>query len=223
MSGNFIAYYRVSTARQGRSGLGLEAQQEAVGRFLAGAGGNALEAFTEIESGRHNERPALQAALAACRRHKARLVIAKLDRLSRNAAFLLTLRDSNVDFVAADMPNADKLTIGVLAVMAEHERDLISKRTKEALAAAKARGIKLGNPRLDRVRSKGAAQNKLRAIEHAQSVLPMIEELRRLGHTSYRAIARELNRRRVPSARGGQWGPQTVINTLQAGAARAAP
>lgn len=215
MSGNFIAYYRVSTERQGRSGLGLEAQQEAVGRYLAGVGGQAQETFTEIESGRHNQRPELLAAIAACRKRKARLVIAKLDRLSRNAAFLLTLRDSNVDFVAADMPNADRLTVGILAVMAEHERDLISKRTREALAAKKARGESLGNPRLAEVRQKGAAQNKAAAQAFAANIRPLVDELRRQGHLSLRAIARELNRRAISTARGGQWGPQTVANVLQ--------
>lgn len=214
MSGNFIAYYRVSTERQGRSGLGLEAQQDAVGRFLAGVDGTALETFTEVESGRHNQRPALLAAIAACRKRKARLVIAKLDRLSRNAAFLLTLRDSSVDFVAADMPNADRLTVGILAVMAEHERDLISKRTREALAAKKARGEKLGNPHLATVRQLGADQNRKAAQTFAANIRPLVEELQRQGHVSMRAVARELNRRKIASARGGAWGPQTVANIV---------
>lgn len=215
MPSNFIAYYRVGTVQQGRSGLGLEAQQEAVRRFLARVGGNALEEFTEVESGRQNQRPALLAAIAACRKRKARLVIAKLDRLSRNAAFLLTLRDSNIDFVAADNPNADRLTVSILAVMAEHERDMISKRTREALAAKRARGEKLGNPHLADVRQKGAAQNRVAATAFAANVRPLIEELKRQGHTSLRAIARELNRRVIPTARGGSWGPQTVSNVLK--------
>jgi DNA invertase Pin-like site-specific DNA recombinase len=158
--GNLVAHYRVSTAQQGKSGLGLEAQQEAVGRFAAGSGDRLLSQFTEVESGRLSDRPQLLAAIAECRRKKARLVIAKLDRLARNAAFLLTLRDSGVDFVAADMPNADRLTVGIVAIFAEHERDMISKRTKEALAAAKARGVKLGNPELHLHQASGAAANR---------------------------------------------------------------
>ncbi len=144
----FVSYLRVSTARQGRSGLGLEAQREAVRAYVEGRAGTIISPeFLETESGKRNDRPQLQAALARCRATGATLVVAKLDRLSRNAAFLLTLRDSGVPFVAADMPEANTLTIGILAVVAQAEREAISARTKAALAAAKARGVKLGNPR----------------------------------------------------------------------------
>ena len=145
--GKFIAYYRVSTARQGQSGLGLEAQRKAVDDYLNGGDWKLVEEFTEVESGKRNDRPKLDAALAACRKHRATLVVAKLDRLSRNAAFLLLLRDSKVDFKCADMPEADRFTVGILALVAEREAEMTSKRTRDALAAAKARGVKLGNPR----------------------------------------------------------------------------
>lgn len=148
MSTKFVTYYRVSTLKQGESGLGLEAQQMAVKKHLAKDNSVELASFTEIETGKNNARPQLQAALLRCRQTKATLLVAKFDRLSRNAAFLLTLRDSGMKFVAADMPDANDLTIGLLAVVAEHEREMISKRTKEALAAAKARGTKLGNPQI---------------------------------------------------------------------------
>jgi DNA invertase Pin-like site-specific DNA recombinase len=213
--GNLVAYYRVSTVQQGRSGLGLEAQQDAVGRFVAGSGDRLVAEYTEVESGRLRDRPQLLAAIAECRRKRARLVIAKLDRLARNAAFLLTLRDSGVDFVAADMPNADRLTVGILSIFAEHERDMISRRTREALAAAKARGVKLGNPAIENVRARGIQRNRETAISFARNVKPLILELRAQGFVSLRAIAVELNRRAIATARGGTWGQQTVANVLR--------
>jgi DNA invertase Pin-like site-specific DNA recombinase len=212
---SFVAYYRVSTERQGRSGLGLEAQQNAVRSFLKDGARELLAEYTEVESGRLKGRPQLQAAIAHCRKSKARLVIAKLDRLARNAAFLLTLRDSGVDFIAADMPNADRLTVGILALMAEHERDMISRRTKEALAAARARGVKLGNPTLSQCRALGIEQNKRAARAFATRVQPVIAEIIKQGFKSRRSIAEELNRRVIPTARGGRWGAQTVANVLR--------
>src|SRR5262249_39658819 len=139
----FVAYLRVSTARQGRSGLGLEAQRETVRQFIASRNGKIIAPeFIEVESGKRNDRPEFAKAIKRCRVTGATLLVAKLDRLSRNAAFLLTLRDSliasGVEYVAADMPEANTMTIGVMAVVAQHEREAISKRTKEALAAAKA-------------------------------------------------------------------------------------
>src|SRR5580700_11372561 len=143
---SYVAYYRVSTDRQGASGLGLDAQRQAVARFI-GAGQLVAE-FTEIESGRrHTNRPRLLAALAECRKRRAVLLIARLDRLARNVAFIANLMESGVDFVAVDMPTANRLTIHILAAVAEHEREMISQRTKAALAAAKQRGTRLGNPR----------------------------------------------------------------------------
>ena len=139
--GRFVAYYRVSTDRQGRSGLGLDAQRAAVAEYLNGGSWTLAAEFTEVESGKRNDRPELEKALAMCRRTGATLVIAKLDRLSRNASFLLSLRDAGVEFVACDMPEANRLTVGIMALMAEHEAEMASKRTKDALTAATARGL----------------------------------------------------------------------------------
>ena len=138
VSGRFVAYYRVSTDRQGRSGLGLDAQRKAVEDYLNGGGWQLVGQFTEVESGKLDGRPELGKALAACRLHKAKLVIAKLDRLSRDAHFLLGLQKAGVPFVAADMPHADDFTVGILAMVAQKEREMISARTKAALAATKA-------------------------------------------------------------------------------------
>lgn len=207
----FVAYYRVSTDRQGASGLGLEAQRAAVASFVTGRGQLAAE-FTEVESGRRSDRPELHAALAACQRQRAMLVIAKLDRLARNVAFIAGLMESGVEFVAVDMPEANRLTLHILAAVAEHEREAISQRTKAALAAAKARGTKLGNPRPDilaAVSARIARMAKARA-----TAAPLIERLRAQG-MSLRAIAADLNERRIPSATGRRWHASSVRNVLQ--------
>jgi DNA invertase Pin-like site-specific DNA recombinase len=210
----FIAYYRVSTDRQGCSGLGLEAQQQAVCDFLAGRG-ELTESFTEIESGRKNDRPELTAALDACRHHKATLVIAKLDRLARNVYFISGLMESGVDFVAVDMPEANRLTIHILAAVAEHEREMISQHTKVALKAAKARGVKLGSPEP----KKGAAIRSQvlrdKANRFAANIRPIIHDLQAQGITSHKAIARALNARGIPTVNGRQWYGATVKNLLQ--------
>ena len=142
----FVAYFRVSTDRQGKSGLGLEAQRASVINYLNGGTWELVGEFVEVESGKHSDRPRLAEALQACRKHRAKLVIAKLDRLSRNLAFIATLMESGIEFVAVDNPHANKLTVHILAAVAQHEREAISERTKDALRAAKARGTKLGNP-----------------------------------------------------------------------------
>lgn len=142
-----VTYLRVSTDRQGQSGLGLEAQRAAVAAYVAGR--PVLGEFVEVESGRKDDRPQLAAALALCRQRRAVLVIAKLGRLARSVAFISNLMASGVEFVAADMPQANRLTVHILAAVAEHEREMIAQRTKAALAAAKARGTRLGNPRPD--------------------------------------------------------------------------
>jgi DNA invertase Pin-like site-specific DNA recombinase len=203
--GKFIAYFRVSTDRQGKSGLGLAAQREAVMSYLNGGRWTLIEEFTEVESGKHADRPELKAALAACKKLKAKLVIAKLDRLSRNLAFIATLMESGVEFVAADMPHANKLTIHILAAVAEHERQMISERTKAALAAAKKRGQQLGNPNLSKAQKRGTAAGKANARRFAANVRPIIEEITRAGATSANAIAAKLNERNVRTARGGKW------------------
>jgi DNA invertase Pin-like site-specific DNA recombinase len=146
--GRWVSYLRVSTGRQGRSGLGLEAQRKAVDDFLNGGDGNVVKEFVEVESGKKSDRPILAEAIKACRLYGAKLVIAKIDRLSRDAHFLLGLEKAGIDFVAADMPNANRLTVGIMAMIAEEERRMISRRTKDALAAAKRRGVKLGGYRV---------------------------------------------------------------------------
>ena len=209
----YIAYYRVSTDRQGRSGLGLEAQQQAVQQFLHGRG-DILDSFTEIESGKRHDRPEIAAALDACRKYKAVLIIAKLDRLARNVHFISGLMESGVEFVAVDMPEANRLTIHILAAVAEHEREMISKRTKEALQAAKVRGVKLGSPDP----RKGAAIRsqvlREKAERFAANVLPIIHGLQQQGITSNRAIAKALNARGIKTANNRQWYDTTVRNIL---------
>src|SRR4029079_5497769 len=163
-SGKWVAYYRVSTQRQGRSGLGLEAQKNAVAEFLNGGRWKLIAEFTEVETGRNNDRPELQKALAACRMHGATLLIAKLDRLSRHAAFLLKLRDAGLEFVAADLPGANRLTVGILAMVAETEAEAISGRTKAALAAAKRRGVKLGATWSQNFNERGRAKGRTAAL-----------------------------------------------------------
>lgn len=217
-----IAYYRVSTAKQGASGLGLEAQKAAVEAMCASRGWEIVApAYTEVESGKRNDRPALAEAIARAQLTGARLVIAKLDRLSRNAAFLLTLRDSGVDFVAADMPDACRLTVGILAMVAEQEREAIAARTKAALAAAKARGQKLGNPNgaaaLRRAgKGTGAALEAAtrKADEHAARLRPVISDLHARGVTSLGGIAAALNEAGMRTPRAGQWHASSVRNLL---------
>ncbi len=216
----YVAYYRVSTARQGRSGLGLEAQRRAVEDFLNGNGWEVVAEYTEVESGRRADRPELLRALAACRAHGAELVIAKLDRLSRSVALIANLMESGVDFVACDMPEANRLTVHVMAAMAEHERHAISKRTREALAAAKARGVRLGNPAnltpeaRRRGAEAGAVARTLKARERARLVVPVIEEVRAAGTRSLNGIAAALNHRGIPAPRGGRWRATQVQRVL---------
>jgi DNA invertase Pin-like site-specific DNA recombinase len=220
-NGRHVSYLRVSTARQGRSGLGLEAQRNAVEDYLNGGRWTLAGEFLEVESGRRNERPELAKALAACRLHSATLVIAKLDRLSRNAAFLLNLRDANVEFVAADMPGANRMTIGVMALVAEQEADAISARTTAALAAAKRRGVKLGGhpERLSRsARRKGAAESanvrSANADQRAADLAPILADIRKGGAASLREIAAALNERGLEQPRGGAWGAASVSRLL---------
>ena len=179
--GKFIAYFRVSTDRQGKSGLGLEAQREAVLAYLNGGSWTMVAEFTEIESGKHADRPQLAAALAACKKHKAKLVIAKLDRLSRNLAFIATLMDSGVEFVAVDNPHANKLTVHILAAVAQYEREAIAQRTRDALQAAKARGKRLGNPNLESARQRALEANSEAAERFAANVLRSSSRYRKAG------------------------------------------
>jgi len=214
----FIAYFRVSTARQGRSGLGLEAQQEAVQQYLASVGGVMVAQFTEVETGKRNARPELEKAKATCRKNKAKLVIAKLDRLSRNVAFIAALMDGNVEFVAVDNPHAAHLTLHILAAVAEHEAEAISQRTTAALQAAKRRGVVLGRNGAEVL----APANRAAAMERACPLTPILAELTGAG-MSIRQIAAELTARGIPTAGGGRWQPsnrQPRAGTRRAGAFR---
>ncbi len=210
--GRYVAYERVSTARQGASSLGLDAQRKAIDDFSASRAAQVLARFTEVESGKRADRPELARALHLAKVTGATLVIAKLDRLSRNAAFLLTLRDSGVRFIAVDMPHANDLTVGIMALVAQAEREAISRRTKEALAVAKARGVKLGNPNgAASLRRAGEAGVALRATvaanaaRHAADLAGVVEDIRAQGHTTLRAMAGELNARGMLTRRGGRW------------------
>lgn len=203
---SFVAYYRVSTDRQGESGLGLEAQRAAVARFTHGA--SLLSEFQEIESGkRHTNRPQLAAALDQCRRQKATLVIARLDRLARNVHFISGLMESGVDFVAVDMPQANRLTIHILAAVAEHEREAISLRTKAALGAAKTRGTRLGNPRWEK--SIEEARTARNPIPLSPALLTIMQNRRTEGW-SLRRIATEMNALGLKTPRGAGWHASTV-------------
>jgi DNA invertase Pin-like site-specific DNA recombinase len=215
MDGKFIAYYRVSTDKQGQSGLGLEAQRQAVENYLNGGNWRLAGEFTEIESGKNSDRPQLATALAACRKHRAKLVIAKLDRLSRNLAFIANLLEAGTDFVAADNPHANKSMLQMMAVFAEMERDSISKRTKEALAAAKARGVKLGNPRLAETIAATNAARREAADAFAANVRPIIHQIQKSGVTSLRGVAKALSARGIKTARGGEWAAVQVSDILR--------
>lgn len=210
----FVAYYRVSTARQGQSGLGLDAQRSAVAGFLAGRG-DLLAEFTEVESGRKNDRPQLSAALDLCRRKRAVLVIAKLDRLARNVAFVARLMEGGADFVAVDNPHANKLMVHMLAAFAEHERDQISARTVAALAAAKVRGVRLGHPRGAEAAAHATAFQRAASAPARAQALPRAKALRADGAT-LRAIAAALSVEGFPALRGGSWGPSSVRLLLRA-------
>jgi DNA invertase Pin-like site-specific DNA recombinase len=217
-TGKFVAYYRVSTQRQGRSGLGLEAQQAAVRDYLNGGDWRLVGELTEVESGKRSDRPKLAEALKLCRLHSATLIIAKLDRLARNVAFISNLMEAGVEFHAVDFPQANRLTVHILAAVAEHEAKVISERTKAALAAAKRRGVKLGGYRgttVTRAMRKAAAEAVAKRTDaRAADLAPTIAELQAAGATSLRAIAAGLNERGIPAARGGEWTAVQVQRVL---------
>ncbi len=211
VQGKFVAYYRVSTARQGSSGLGLEAQRKAVEDYLNGGSWSLIDEFVEVESGKRNDRPKLQEALRLARLHGATLIIAKLDRLARNVAFISNLMESGVEFVAVDFPQANRLTVHVLAAVAEHEAAMIASRTKAALASAKARGQRLGGDRgnFSSIRDRGnpasVAIRSAKASKRAGDLIPLIRQLQSSG-ASLHGIAAELTRRGVETPRkGGVW------------------
>jgi DNA invertase Pin-like site-specific DNA recombinase len=217
----FVAYYRVSTDKQGVSGLGLEAQRAAVERHVAGAKGSVVSEFTEIETGTNKRRrPQMAAALGACRLRRATLVIAKLDRLARNVHFISGLMESNVDFIACDNPHASRVLIHIMAAFAEHEAEMISRRTKEALAAAKARGVKLGNPRLrpgDRWCARAATRARIASADaYAADVGPYIDAARKRGCSSLRQIADALTAGAIETPGGCcQWSRAQVSRIIK--------
>jgi DNA invertase Pin-like site-specific DNA recombinase len=218
--GKWISYLRVSTDRQGRSGFGLEAQRQKVTDYLNGGGWVLAAEYLEVESGRRNDRPQLAAALEACKRLKARLIVATMSRLTRDTRALLALKDDSVDVVFCDMPDIPPGAIGrliltVLAAVNEFEARQTGERTKAALAAAKARGRKLGGPNLDRDRVKGRAVLQARADAFAANVAPIIREVQSVGAISLRAVAAALNARGVKTARGMAWTPVQVRNVMR--------
>ncbi len=223
--GKFVSYIRVSTTRQGASGLGLEAQREAVTQFARSHGGTLVAEVKEIESGKNNDRPQIAEALSLCRLHRATLVIAKLDRLARNVHFISALMESGVEFTAVDFPTANRLTVHILAAVAEHEAAMISQRTTAALTAAKARGAKLGGQRgsITRMAEMAKKGNIASAIARSEKtkernadILPQIVAIQASGRTSTQAIAEALNARGFEAPRGGRWSATQVWRVLKA-------
>jgi DNA invertase Pin-like site-specific DNA recombinase len=217
MTSPLIAYYRVSTGRQELSGLGLAAQREACERYAASRGATIVATFKEVESGNRRDRPQLASAMREALLTGGVLVIAKLDRLSRDPAFLLQLQKEGVRFVAADMPEANDLTVGIMALVARQEREAISKRTKEALRAAKARGQRLGNPngaaalrRAGKGNQASVIARKNAAQGFAERLRPVLGQLESEGVTSLASIATALNARGILAPRGGRWYPASV-------------
>lgn len=216
----YVSYLRVSTGKQGRSGLGLEAQRHAVESYLNGGQWEVVEEFVEVESGKNNNRPMLTEAIELCHAIGTTLIVAKIDRLTRDAAFLLSLKDAGVEFVAADMPDANRLTVGIMALVAEQEREAISRRTREALKAAKARGVQLGAYKDgvfvgrigtpdDALRASQARSEKYRANSMAKTTL--LRKVDPDGTMSLRQIAQRLNSLGVPTVSGkGMWSANSV-------------
>jgi DNA invertase Pin-like site-specific DNA recombinase len=216
-NGKFIAYFRVSTDKQGRSGLGLEAQRKTVADYLNGGNWELTAEFVEVESGKRSDRPQLAKAIDAAKKAKATLIIAKLDRLARNVHFVSGLMEAGIEFVAADLPTTDKFMLHIYAAVAEQEARAISQRTKAALQAAKARGKRLGwaNPnRADNAKATTASVSTriAKADNFAGTVADLIAGLR--ATKSFAEIAKELNNRQIKTARGGAWHPTTVKNVI---------
>ena len=211
LASKFIAYYRVSTTGQDESGLGEEAQKIAVQAHLATSPGAELVAeFREVESGKKKNRPELAEAVKLCKRHKATLLIAKLDRLARNVHFVSGLMESGVDFVACDNPHANRLMVHILAAFAEHERELISQRTKDGLAAAKARGVVLGaNSAILKAKHCQAAN------QHATTIVDALRAIPEEDRPNIASLTREMNNRRIPTMKGGAWHRQSVYRLLR--------
>ena len=208
MRGKFVSYLRVSTDKQGKNGYGLDAQRKAVEDYLNGGRWKLVGEFVEIESGKRSDRPELEKALVACKKQKATLVIAKLDRLSRNVHFISGLMEREVDFVACDLPSANAFMLHIYAAVAQEERRMISERTRAGLAAAKARGVVLGCPRFPELN----AARRAAAIERAQAIAPVLSEFAGL---SARAAAAELNARKIETPNGARWSSKTVVRARE--------
>lgn len=222
MKGKFVSYLRVSTQRQGKSGLGLEAQREAVAGYLNGGNWSLVSEIVEVESGKRSDRPELAKALSLCRLHRATLLVAKLDRLARNVAFISALMEAGVKFVAVNLPQANELTVHIMAAMAEYEAKAISQRTKAALQAAKARGTVLGGLRWD-INSVSEQGRKLAlqvrraaAARYRVDILPVIQDKQAKGAITLRQIADALNADGTPAPRGGEWSAVQVQRILKA-------
>jgi len=207
----YVTYLRVSTDKQGIAGLGMEAQRKAVEDLAVARGAEILAEFSEVESGSKDDRPELMAALELCRKEKAALLVAKVDRLGRSVAQIAVLLESEVEIAIADMPLADRFNVHIIAAVAELERVKISERTKAALAALKAKGKKLGSKNIRAVAAAGRAARTLKANEIAENVYPVIERIKKFGVTSLRGIAQELTERKIETPSGRPvWHPQQV-------------
>src|ERR1700694_6325784 len=214
-----ITYIRVSTSQQGRSGLGSEAHRVALHHFAQAEGFEVAREFVEVETGKGadamDRRPQLKSALGAARKLRCHVAVAKLDRLSRDVHFISGLMAHKVPFLVAELgPDVDPFVLHLFAALAEKERALISTRTRQALAAAKARGAALGNPKLHVARSSAVSAVKAEADRYAANILPIIREAQKAGATTLREIAQALNARGIPTARGGQWYAQSIANIL---------
>ncbi len=219
-----VAYIRVSTAQQGKSGLGIEAQRAALLRFAEAEGFDIVGEHVEVETGKGadalDRRPELAAALNAARKAKCPVAVAKLDRLSRDVHFISGLMAHRVPFIVADLgADADSFMIHLYAALAEKERALISQRTKAALTAAKSRGVRLGNPRIDEARAKAIETTKAGADRHAANVLPIIQQVQAAGGRTLREVADALNARGIATPRGGKWYATSIKNLLERNAA----
>jgi DNA invertase Pin-like site-specific DNA recombinase len=214
-----VGYLRVSTGRQGRSGLGLDAQRAALERFASSEGYEVVREFVDIETGSGADalerRPELAAALDEARRRRCAVVVARLDRLSRDVAFISSLMAHKIQFIVTELgADVDSFVLHIYAALAQRERERIAKNTKDALAAAKRRGVRLGGPKIDEARQLAIAKNKALADQYAAKVLPLIRDLQRAGFTSLHQIAEQLNARRVSTPRGGRWFAKSVSNVL---------
>ena len=221
---DLVAYIRVSTPKQGRSGLGLEAQRDAIERFVDAHKSSIIEEFIEVETGKGSDaldkRPVLRAALAAAKKLKAKIAVAKLDRLGRDVHFISGLMAERVPFVVTELgPDIDPFMLHIYAAVAQKEAALISQRTSDALQAAKRRGVKLGNPDMQAISEAGNAAKVAAADTFALGVIDAIEDIRSRGKDSLRAIAAELDRLRIPSATGKGWSAKAVSNVMARAAA----